>query len=364
MFLWLLVFNQCRRLRPFYLPSGLVLFLAIAVPWHVRAWQANETWAHRYFVYEHWLRFMTPAASRTAAWWYYIAIILAGLIPWVGFLGPALRDRLSGGWKARERNAAAWFLVVWVVFIFLFFTKSHSKLPPYILPVFPALAVLIGSWLAKVVEMEDPRRLRVGLGLFSFVCGLFAVALCTVVLRPALVRMDLAQAAALKPHAFTMAGILVAGGVLGSAFARLRGPLAGLTAVFVTMAAFLAVLQFAAPHVQRPGTRELALHVRSSAAPGDRVMHYHEFFHDFTFYAERTVDLVDFKGELELEEDAAARASGRFLSEAEFRRQWTGLTRIWVVARRRDVKELFADPTFHYHLLGQSAGHYLFSNQP
>ena len=73
---------------------------------------------------------------------------------------------------------------------------------------------------------------------------------------------------------------------------------------------------------------------------------------------------MDFKGELELEEDAAARASGRFLTEAEFRRRWDGPVRLWVVARRRDVRELFADPAFRYHLLGQTEDHTLFSNQP
>jgi 4-amino-4-deoxy-L-arabinose transferase-like glycosyltransferase len=281
----------------------------------------------------------------------------------VGFLGSAVRDGLRGGWKAREANANAWFLVTWIGFIFLFFTKAQSKLPPYILPVFPALAVLVGAWLAKIVHIDEARRLRLGLGLFSFICGLLAVALCAVVMRPGLLRIDPAQAAALKPFAFTMAGVLVFGGVAASSLAKVRGTLPALTGVFVTMAAFLAVLQFAAPHLQKPSTKELALQVRASAKPGDRVMHYHEFFHDFTFYAARAVDLVDFKGELELEEDAAARASGRFIDEAEFRRLWTEPGRIWVVARRRDVKTLFADTTFRYHLLAETAGHYLFSNQ-
>jgi hypothetical protein len=93
-------------------------------------------------------------------------------------------------------------------------------------------------------------------------------------------------------------------------------------------------------------------------------MHYHEFFHDFTFYAGRVVDVVAFKGELELEEDAAARASGRFLDDAAFRRVWMQPSRIFAVARKRDVTELFADPAFSYHLLGQTEDHYLFSNQP
>ncbi len=364
MFLWLLVFHQWKRLRPLHLPTGLLLFLAIAAPWHVLAAWHNPTWAHRYFVYEHWQRFMTPAASRPGAWYYYLVIILAGLIPWVGFLVPAVRAALRGGWAARARNANAWFLVTWVLFIFLFFTKSQSKLPPYILPVFPALAVLVGAWLASLGPEEKPGRLRVGLGVFSFVCGLLAVSLLLVVARPALVRMDLGQALALKPYAGTLAGVLLLGGIVAPGLGRIRGPRAALTGVGVTMAVFFAVLQGAAPLIQKPGTQALARQVRAAARPGDRVLHYHEFFHDFTFYAGRVVDLVDFKGELELEEDAAARASGRFLTEAEFRRRWDGPVRLWVVARRRDVRELFADPAFRYHLLGQTEDHTLFSNQP
>ena len=93
-------------------------------------------------------------------------------------------------------------------------------------------------------------------------------------------------------------------------------------------------------------------------------MHYHEFFHDFTFYAERLVDVVAFKGELELEEDAAARASGRFIDEPAFRTLWNQSGRIFAVARKKDVRLLFGDATFRYHLLGETRGHYLFSNQP
>ena len=365
MFLWLLVFNQWKRLRPLYLPTGLLLFLAVAGPWHVLAALHNETWAYRYFVFEHWLRFTTPAASRPGPWYYYIGVILAGLIPWVGFLWPALREGLRGGWAARDKQADRWFLVTWVVFIFLFFSKSHSKLVPYILPVFPALAVLIGAWLAQVRAAGNPAQLRLGLRVFSFISGMLALALCMVVLRPTLVRgLDPSQALVLRPIAFLMAGALVAGGILAPAFARLRGVGVALTTMVVAMMVFQAVLLFAAPVLNKPSSKALALMVKAEAQPGDRVVHYHAFFHEFTFYAGRVVDLVDYKDEIELEEDAAARASGRFINEAEFRHRWAGPVRLWVVARRRDVKELFADPTFRYHLLGQTEDHYLFSNQP
>jgi 4-amino-4-deoxy-L-arabinose transferase-like glycosyltransferase len=364
MFLWLLVFNQWKRLRPLHLPTGALLFLAIAAPWHLLAAQHNAAWVHRYFVYEHFERFTSAVASRPGPWWYFVPIVLLGLFPWTGFLWAGLREAGRGGWADRAKNADAWFFLIWAGFVFLFFSASHSKLPPYILPVFPALAVLIGRRVAQALA-ERPASLRGGLVVFSFGCGLLALALCAVVLRPALLHgMSAQQAQALRPSAFTMAAVLLLGGLLAPWLAKARGARAALLGVVATMAVFFAVLLSAAADIQKPGTKELALQVKARAQPGDRVMHYHEFFHDFTFYAGRVVDVVAFKGELELEEDAAARASGRFLDDATFRRLWTQPGRIFAVARKRDVKELFADPAFSYHLLGQTEDHYLFSNQP
>jgi 4-amino-4-deoxy-L-arabinose transferase-like glycosyltransferase len=366
MFLWLLIFNQWKRLRPLYLPSGAVLFLIIAAPWHVFAAMHNPTWVHRYLVFEHFERFLTSAASRPGPIHYFVWIVMAGLIPWTGFLFAATRDAIRGGWAKREENATAWFLVIWVAFIFFFFSVSKSKLPPYILPIFPALAVLVGAWLARIAnESGGAARMRVGLGVFSFLNGLLAVALCMAVMRPNLVKLDPVHAQALRLPAFTMAAALLVGGIYAPWLARNRGVRAAVNGIVVTMAIFLCALQFAAPDINKPSTKPLAEIVRASAKPGDRVLHYHEFFHNFTFYAERVVDVVAFKGELELEEDAAARASGRFMEEAEFRRLWAQPGRVFAVARRRDVeKDLFVDPTFHYHLLGTTENHTLFSNQP
>ena len=365
MFLWLLIFNQWKRLRPLHLPSGIALFLLIAAPWHILAAQANETWAHRYFVYEHWERFTTPAASRPGAWHYFVWIVLAGLIPWTGFLWSAVRAGVRGGWAKKNENADAWFFVTWAVFIFLFFSKSHSKLAPYILPIFPAMAVMIGGWLAQVWRAPDgAKRMRLGLGLFSFFCGLLALALCVVVSRPALVRMDAGQALTLQIPAFTMAGVLLIGGIFTPWLAKVRGGRVAVGGLVATMALFFATLQFAAPNISKPGTKALAEIVTAKAKPGDRVLHYHEFFHDFTYYARRVVDVVAFKGELELEEDAAARASGRFMEEPKFRELWAGDVRVWAVARKKDLKPLFGDATFRYHLIGETRDHTLFSNQP
>jgi hypothetical protein len=133
--------------------------------------------------------------------------------------------------------------------------------------------------------------------------------------------------------------------------------------VLATTAILLGVLVFVRPVLDIRGTKPLALEVAALAQPGDRIYHYHGFFHDFVYYSQLRVGLVDYRDELEPQNDDPAAVARIFISEAEFRRQWDGPGRVFAVARRQNVKELFSDPAFHYRLLGADPGHYLFSNR-
>ncbi len=368
MFLWLLLFGQWGRLRPLHLPTGILLFLAIAAPWHVLVSSRNPGWAHFYFVYEHWERFTDKGHGRYQPFWFYVPILILGLFPWTGFLWSALKEALAGGWSRRRENADAWFLVVWAAFIFLFFSKSQSKLINYILPAFPPLAVLIGTWLGSVLPRPDAYpRMRTGLRVFGFLSGLLAAALVVAVLRPGLIR-DSSQAAALTPYAFIMAAILCVGGIRalvprGSAAAAgaARGAVVAMTTTLVFLVGILAL---AMPIIDLRSTKDVAVTARGVIRPGDRVYHYHGFFHDFTYYAGDIVGLVSYRDELELQFLNPAELKARFIDDEEFRREWAGAGRVFLVARIRDAAALLADPAFRYHVLALGPHHYLLSNQP
>ncbi len=369
MFLWLLIFNQWKRLRPLYLPTGALLFLAIVVPWHVLAAQRNPGWAQFYFVHEHWERFTTTEHGRAGPLWYFVPVVVLGFFPWIGFLWAAVREAVAGGaftgfraaWARRAENTPAWFLVTWAAFIFLFFSKSQSKLIPYVLPVFPPLALIVGGWLARRCADGAVRRLRAGLNVFAFGCGLLAVALLIAVLKPGVIR-EAGQAELIRPFAYAMVVILFLGGITAPWFARTRGVHGGLMTVAATAVGFFLMLMMAVPPIR--STKELALLAAPKLQPGDRVYHYHAFFHDFTFYTRRPVGLVNYKDELELQFLDPAEKAARFIDDAELRRQWETPERVWLVARRDDAAELLADARFHYHLIGESPTHYLLSNQP
>jgi hypothetical protein len=366
MFLWLLLIGQWKRLRPFYLPSGLVVFLAIAAPWHVIMAQRNPGWAHFYFIYEQFQRFSDKTGhARYYPFWFFIPILVLGLFPWTGFVWSSFRDALSGGWARRRENADAWFFAIWAGFIFVFFSGSQSKLIPYILPVFPPIAVILGRWLALTLPRPDAfGQMRLGLRVFGFLCGLLAAAMCVAVLRPGLIR-DPASATALRPFAVILAAVLCVGGLRalvprggpGSA----RGAVIAMTATLVFL---IGVLLVAMPIIDVRSTKDIATVARGLVRPGDRVYAYHGFFHDFTYYSGDTMGLVKYTDELELQFLDPEVKKARFIEDAEFRAEWAGPARVFAVARSRDVGELFADPDFHYYMLMRGQHHYLFSNQP
>jgi 4-amino-4-deoxy-L-arabinose transferase-like glycosyltransferase len=365
MFLWLLLLGQWRRLRPLYLPSGLLLFAAMAVPWHILVARSNPGWAHFYFIHEHWERYLDKGHGRYQPAWFFIPVLILGLFPWTGFLWSSFRDALAGGWSRRKENAEAWFLAIWPAFIFLFFSASKSKLIPYILPVFPPIAVVSGRWLSATLPLPDAfQRIRLGLRSFCFLCGLLAAALCVAVLKPGLIK-DASQAAELRPYAYVIAAILCVGGIRAlvprSPDGAARGAVVAMTATLVFL---IGVLLLAMPIIDVRSTKGLAVAARGLVRPGDRVYHYHGFFHDYTYYSESVVGLVNYTDELELQFLDPNEREARFIDDAEFRRQWAGSGRVFAVARIRDLSELFADPGFRYHILATGPHHYLLSNQP
>jgi len=364
MFIWLAVFGQWKRLLPLYLPSGIVLFLAIAAPWHFMVSARNPGWAHFYFIYEHWERFTDKGHGRYQPFWFFAPIVILGFFPWTGFLWSAARESLKGGWARRRENADAWFFFTWAGFIFLFFSSSQSKLPTYILPMFPALAVIVGSWLAPVLAMPDSFfRMKTGLRTFGFLSGLLAAALCVAVLRPGVIR-DSAQAAALTPYAFILAAILSVGGIRAMVPRGNASGTGAAVAMTATLTFMVGVLTFAAPIIDQRSSKEVALAESQLFRPGDKVYHYHGFFHDFTYYSANVVGLVKYQDELELQFLDPEERKARFIDDAEFQKEWAGAGRVFLVARIRDAGALMADPGFHFHILATGPHHYLFSNQP
>jgi len=139
-------FSVLKRMN--WLP-GLALFLLITAPWFYLVMKANPEFFGRFFIYEHYTRFTTKDLGRYQPWYYFVPILLAGALPWTVLMFDSL-------FRAPKVQAGAFnpsrFLLIWAVFIYVFFSISGSKLPSYLLPMFPALVLLMGQRLAQIRE--------------------------------------------------------------------------------------------------------------------------------------------------------------------------------------------------------------------
>ncbi|MDD5241495.1 MAG: glycosyltransferase family 39 protein [Sulfuricella sp.] len=153
--LYTLIQRDWALWKRLHLVSGLTLFLLISAPWFIAVSIANPEFFHFFFIHEHFERFLTKVHHRYQPWWAFVPILLAGSLPWI----TVMFDALARAWNADSAEPKTFkpqrFLLIWSVFIFAFFSVSNSKLPSYILPIFPALALLIGVRLTQL----SPRTL-------------------------------------------------------------------------------------------------------------------------------------------------------------------------------------------------------------
>jgi len=149
--LWLLVSRRWRDIFRLVSLPGMAILLAVSLPWIVLVQMANPDFLWFFFVREHFLRYTTTMHHRNETVFYFIPVLLAGVIPWLGYFAQAGRG-IRGLWGRLFNGEEKRFLITWILFVFLFFSVSSSKLIPYIAPLFVPLAVLIGHALRTYEE--------------------------------------------------------------------------------------------------------------------------------------------------------------------------------------------------------------------
>ena len=151
-FFYLLFSNSWPVLGRIRLLAGAVLFLLVVAPWYILAETQNPGYLRYYFWEEHFGRFATTKFDRFSPWYFYLYVVPIGMLPWI-FLLPAT---INNYWRRKVDDKTLW-LILWACLPILFFSLSKAKLPHYILPSFPALAMLIGVALPRVLRQSQAR---------------------------------------------------------------------------------------------------------------------------------------------------------------------------------------------------------------
>jgi 4-amino-4-deoxy-L-arabinose transferase-like glycosyltransferase len=344
-------------MRAMLRPAPIAAFCAVAVPWFVLVSIRNPEFLHFFFVREHFSRFAggAQAVGHPEAAWFYLPVLLWGPLPWT-LLAALLA--LRPGARAAARGLptdARRLLLPWAIGVVVFFSAASSKLPPYVLPAFPPLALLAGAWIDRLLDRpaEIEGALRgvawtvLAIGGVLVVAGLLAAALGGT-LAP---RFDVEPREARSVAAAAVwTGVFVAGA--GGIVVRRRWPV---SAGGVTAAVAVLVLGFGLGLFGGIGARAVAKTSRDLAVAIERegrpaagepalVVSYRRIMQSLSFYTRSRITMLDPHGtfnEIDAGADSAPDRARYFWTDVDrLRAEWGSGRRVFVATDRRMVPEL------------------------
>jgi 4-amino-4-deoxy-L-arabinose transferase-like glycosyltransferase len=364
------LFHQgLHRMRELHLGVGLPITLLTALPWYaLMTYRHGWTFLSAFILGDHIERFLHGAHGIVRPWWYYVPVLMSEFAPWSFFLpaagatvflhlrsrarerdrpqrshsetsrpiGPSLRSEEAGtpplpstGTEATpvfpDRHPDRWeradrFLLAWMFFVFVFFSLSASKQNEYLLPLYPAAALLVGRFFTQ--PLPGASRLIKALCTLSvtlMVAALMSVVWATVKLTPLFPDSRLVLETA---SVIVVAGALLLAGIsIVAPFRRV------FTVTAATMLVITAAGLWLLPELERyRPVKPLAERIRREATADDLVGYYRFTAPSLCYYTRRKI----------FEAFTAGEITGIFRSGR----------RVFCLMYERDYRELSGDPRF------------------
>jgi len=415
-FLYLILTGEWRRWREFRLLSGVVLFLAIAAPWHILAGVRNHGFFWFYFVNEHFLRFLGkryPRDYNKLPWALYWSLHLVWLFPWSLYLPATVRTAIDEYRVSRTKRIAnsqdtngrtqatfashtrllCWILAVTVLIFFAISTNQEY----YTFPAYLPLLLLIADGIARWEWTECSRGVRGGWlrasSAMLAAVGIAASAMLfatlwqsrnlpfepdigTVLAKHNIAEdtlstshmLDLSYAsfAALRLPA-VLAAITLALAPSASFLLRLRRRLYLATSVLALgMATFLIAAHIAlgrfGPYLS---SKDLAREIAARAQPADKVMIYGDqaFGSSLLFYLQRPIQLVEGRTTSMWFGSTFPDAPKIYLTDADLQSQWAGESRVFLFVPPHQKERVDALLPNRF-VVAQASGKFVYGNRP
>lgn len=214
-------------------PLSVGLFVVVAGPWFLAIYLDQGFHFIEVFILNHNLqRFTSTVHNHPGPFYYYVPVLLLGVFPWTGLIAPAVRA------AGRMEQAGGVSIAAWLAVPLLFFSAAGSKLPGYILPCLPPLAIGL-AFAARDLRAPDRALARRVAGLIGLIVAAVLLAFTLRAVR---------EGTPWARGALTPAVWLVATTFLASrAFDRARGE--SLRILAIGAAGFLLLLTLVAPPV-------------------------------------------------------------------------------------------------------------------
>jgi 4-amino-4-deoxy-L-arabinose transferase-like glycosyltransferase len=291
LFIYTFVARDWAIWKRLHIGAGLLVFFLITTPWFVLVSLDNPEFPHFFFIHEHLQRFTSKIHHRAGPLYYFLPILLLGMVPWLGVL---VQGVLQGVRNAPGAFQPKKMLLVWAAFIFFFFSISSSKLPSYILPIFPALALLLACYLERVSQ----RVLLINAALLAAL-GIVGLALLQRVPLLANTPFELPLYQAYLPWIAAASAIAACGGAFAMLLTRRHTTAAIAVTAFAGFLAGQCLMLGHDPLGRYAAGYNLVAAVKAELTPQTRMYAVQRYEQSLPFYLQRTTKLVAHADELE-----------------------------------------------------------------
>jgi 4-amino-4-deoxy-L-arabinose transferase-like glycosyltransferase len=263
--------------------AGLVIFIALVSAWYVPVTVKHGwTFIDQFFIQHHFKRYTTNQYHHPQPFYFFPVIAFLGAAPWSFFLMPAVRRLRSLRPRRSEMDSILLLAWIWAAVPVLFFSFSGSKLPGYILPAFPALAIILGVEVEQFWHGELTRLHKAAAWLTALLLVVIAAGFVVYL------RSEGVGAAGWRVTLFALP-LAVAALSLISLAARRRGAFITSAAAVVTSVVMCSVFLLSARLTEAETLKPLSVEAASLLRPGERITFFLKKEFAPVFYAEGRV---------------------------------------------------------------------------
>ena len=274
----------------------ILLFIVVAAPWYVLVTLRNTDYGSYFFIKQNLTNFLSSEARHSGPVYYYLPVLLGGFFPWSCFLPLALIRAFQD--RGKKTDEAVTFLALWFLVIFLFFSAASSKLPPYLLPMLPAVSCLVGLLWNELLKDPTPALRRGFLYSFLLTLAVFITGMIYIYFNPP---ENFEPDYGLDLLRFKYEGLVFLGVLVLPLGLFLKGKLKGsfLTLVGATVSAMFFLLLVVVPQMNPyRSTKGFGLKLDRMLPPGEKLVFGRVLRDSALFYTNRKALLLTTRKEL------------------------------------------------------------------
>ena len=327
LFLWAVFSKRFKEFFKLISPIGIAILLAMCLPWIYLASREVSDFLYYFFMRQQFLRYLEPL-EHTQPVWTFIPVVIFGLFPWLLFPFSILKAYKINKFKEIQKPDLI-FLIVFFLFIFVFYSLSHSKLVTYVVPLFFPTSILLGNIFSNI-ETIDKKDRYINL---SFFLLLFI----TLIVFPFAQNVYTSLTKWFLLISFSEVSLIV----LGVLPFLIKETKKVFISIFIVMMIFYNLLDFPIRSYTMfyKTTKPEALFVDKIYKNGDILASYRLYRQSFNYYTKKRVVLVDSINELGFGYRHLSKAQKEkyFPTIKQFKKMWNSNKTIFLLIKTKEI---------------------------